>query len=104
MILLVAACAVEVGEETGCSAEPVVTWESFGEGLLVEHCQGCHASSAVDRHGAPIEVVFDTHEDAILRKEDILRVATSATPSMPPVLSLGDADRERLRVWLSCYE
>ena len=47
-----------------CAEAPVVTWETFGEGFLRENCQGCHASSVVDRAGAPVDVTFDDRSAA----------------------------------------
>ncbi len=102
VVVAIAACAPEV--DPLCEDAPTVTWETFGQGLLVEDCQPCHASTAPDRHGAPDEVIFDTHADAIRWRDDILRVATGDTPSMPPALDLGEASRVRLALWLTCYE
>ncbi|MDP2315049.1 MAG: hypothetical protein Q8P41_19270 [Pseudomonadota bacterium] len=87
-----------------CAEEPVVTWDNFGDALLTGHCQSCHASTSPDRAGAPVGVIFDTHADATAQKDAILRVATGEAPTMPPGLSIGDTDRELLRVWLTCYE
>jgi uncharacterized membrane protein len=105
MLLLFLACTGAPDDSAdACAQAPVVTWDNFGQALLNEHCQPCHASAAGNRFGAPIEVVFDTHEDATTFKDAILRVATGDAPTMPPAISIGDTDRELLRVWLTCYE
>lgn len=132
MILLVLACARGIAEkgdpadtgagspgdtdsapvgETGgpdpadptCDEAPVVTWDNFGRGFLVENCQACHASTAPDRHGAPIEVVFDTEGDARAWKDRILARAAGEAPTMPPMGGTSADDRYLLGVWLTCW-
>jgi hypothetical protein len=79
---------------------PLVTWESFGEALMVEHCQPCHASTTPDRYGAPEDVIFDTEAAVLARRDAVLAAATGAAPSMPPALPLDETDQARLRAWL----
>lgn len=104
MILLLLACTGAPADSGTCSQDPVVTWESFGEALIGEHCQPCHASEAPNRFGAPEDVTFDTHEQVRTFRDAILRVATGDAPTMPPAISIGDTDRALLEVWLTCYE
>jgi hypothetical protein len=85
-----------------CEQAPVTTWANFGHGFLLENCQPCHATTSVDRHQAPAQVVFDTPEDVLLRKVGILRMATGAEPLMPPAGGVSEADRARLEAWLRC--
>lgn len=85
-----------------CDRAPVTTWANFGEGFLRENCQPCHASTSVDRHEAPEDVVFDTPEDVLLRKGIILIQATGEEPEMPPAGGVADEDRARLEAWLRC--
>ena len=87
-----------------CADAPVVDWDNFGQGFLLMACQGCHASTTPDRYGAPEDVTFDTVEQAWAQANDILRVATSETPTMPPRGGVEDDDRTRLRWWLECGE
>src|SRR5687768_10970994 len=61
---------------------PQLDWESFGEGFVTTYCQGCHASAAPDRHGAPPQVFFDTEEDALAWQDRILKRAAAAEPTM----------------------
>jgi len=89
--------------DPACEDVPVVTWESWGQGFLVEACQGCHASTARDRYGAPASVVFDTEADAYRWKDRILSRAAAETPSMPPAGGVSEAERELLTIWLTCW-
>jgi hypothetical protein len=87
-----------------CVGAPDLTWDNFGEGFLMENCQGCHASANVGsaRHGAPTDMYFDTVEDAWERKDAILYMATGEDPAMPPSGGPSDDDRMRLFWWLTC--
>ena len=90
-----------------CADAPVLSWENFGQGLLIEHCQACHASDAPYREGdsAPPESVhFDTYEAAMGHRTRILAVTTGLTPTMPPRGGMSDLDLERLELWLLCGE
>ena len=104
MLLVLLACTGDPQDSGACADVPVVTWESFGQALIGEHCQPCHASTAPNRFGAPAEVTFDTHEDVRTFSAAILRAATGDDPTMPPAISIGETDRELLEVWLTCYE
>lgn len=85
-----------------CADAPAVTYNNFGRGFVTESCQGCHASTAPNRFGAPVEVVFDTVEDCWKRAERILARSASDTPTMPPQGGVFPDDRARLRWWLTC--
>jgi uncharacterized membrane protein len=85
-----------------CDAEPTVTWANFGQGFMLGYCQPCHASTAPDRHGAPVDVVFDTEADCITRAERIAARASGDAPTMPPGGGVPQADRALLEIWLSC--
>lgn len=85
-----------------CDDAPTVTWASFGRGFLLEACQGCHASTAPDRHGAPDEVVFDTVDDAWFWAPYVLAMAAYEPIEMPPMGGTTEDDRTRLRWWLEC--
>jgi len=85
-----------------CEVAPVVTWDNFGQGFLVENCQPCHASASLARHDAPEDVVFDTVDDVIARRERILIKATGDEPEMPPAGGVSVEDRALLEVWLRC--
>jgi uncharacterized membrane protein len=85
-----------------CAEEPTVTWADFGQGFMLGYCQPCHASTAVDRHGAPADVVFDTEADVAARVEAIRLRTLGDTPTMPPGGGVPEGDRELLRIWLEC--
>lgn len=85
-----------------CADAPTLAWSNFGEGFMRESCQGCHASTAEDRHDAPEEITFDTVDQCWTWAADILRTATGEDPSMPPRGGVTDDDRVRLEWWLRC--
>jgi uncharacterized membrane protein len=90
--------------ETKCDIKtPIVTWDTFGSGFVNTFCQGCHASTSPDRHGAPADVIFDTEQDTLKRWARVLERSASAEPTMPPAGGPGEDDRERLALWLSCF-
>ena len=109
LLLLVLGCgdapkeASPAAEDTGlCATAPVVTYENFGQGFLIETCGTCHAAASPDRHGAPAEVVFDTEAQAIALADAILASATGPAPTMPPRGGVTDDDRLLLELWLTC--
>ena len=91
-----------------CAETPRVTYANFGRGFMIEYCQGCHASTTVDRHGAPGEgdpggpVYFDTIEQAWSQADRILARALDET--MPPGGGVTGDDLVRLEWWLTCGE
>jgi len=102
-LLCVAACGT--GEDTAtllCDDAPWLSWENFGAGFVAQHCQSCHASTSLDRHEAPEEVVFDSPEHVRQWRELVLAVAVNDEPSMPPMGGVSFEDRRRLQIWLLC--
>ena len=87
-----------------CEEVPLVNYNNFGQGFMTEHCQGCHASTALDRYGAPEDVTFDTVNQVWERADRILARAGGAEPSMPPADGVNADDRTRLEWWLQCAE
>jgi uncharacterized membrane protein len=85
-----------------CADAPAVTWASFGQGFVTEACDGCHASTAPDRYGAPEAVTFDTAEQCWAQADAIVAVATGEDPIMPPNGGVEEEDRIRLGWWLRC--
>lgn len=106
-LIWLAGCAGDestaIGVQTCDATTPLVTWETFGEGFVTTHCKGCHASTAIDRQGAPAVVILDTREDALDWKSAILYNAASLEPSMPPNGGPVDEDRQLLSIWLTCF-
>ena len=85
-----------------CADVPVVRWTNFGEGFITSACQGCHASTAPERFGAPEEVSFDDVDQTWFWKDRILARAAGEEPTMPPEGGVHDEDRQRLVWWLEC--
>lgn len=90
--------------DTGiCADAPVVTWENYGHGFVLERCQSCHASTSDNRYGAPEGVSFDTKEEALAQADRILaRVVDDET--MPPSGGVDADDLELVEIWLTCWE
>lgn len=103
---LLLACGAEPADDglapSACDTGAQQSWETFGQGFVVSQCQGCHASVAPDRYGAPEEVVFDTEEDVITFAPRILARATGPDADMPPAGGPSEEDRVRLERWLRC--
>lgn len=85
-----------------CEGLPVVNYNNFGKGFITENCQGCHASTAPDRYGAPESVTFDTVEEVWAWKDRILTRAADKDATMPPAGGVSQDDRTRLQWWLQC--
>ena len=94
--------AAESAADDFCSDAQLVTWDSFGQGFMIENCQACHASTTPNRYNAPEEVFFDTKEDAWYWKDRILARSAGDDASMPPNGGVNEDDRTRLRWWLEC--
>ncbi len=90
-------------DDPACADVPVVTWETFGDGFLTERCQGCHAEAVAEAAGVPSGVHFGTEDAARAHAERILARATGDAPTMPPQGGVDPDDRERLRIWLTCW-
>ena len=95
---------VDTDGEDLCEDVPTLTWNNFGNGFMLENCQGCHASTAANRYGAPEGVYFDTVDDTWTHASRILTIATGDDPSMPPQGGVLEDDRTKLSWWLSCAE
>jgi len=87
-----------------CEEAPFIDWINFGEGFIVQNCNGCHHSSTPHRYGAPEHAIFDTAEEVWSRKGMVLATAGGETPTMPPNGGTTDSDRLMLAIWLTCGE
>ena len=84
-----------------CDTAPSVTWENWGRAFVTTHCQGCHASTAPDRYGAPENVAFDTLSDLRLWEQRV-RVRVLELEDMPPAGGLTDDEKFLLETLLDC--
>ena len=104
-LLLLLACA-DGEEDTAvdplCDNAPVTTYDNFGQGFMLQHCQSCHASTAENRYDAPPEIFFDDQAKVQELAERILARSAGEQPSMPPQGGVEEADRLRLEQWLLC--
>ena len=82
---------------------PLVSWQTFGEGFTATYCQGCHATTTLDRQGAPDEIFFDSEQDTLDIAQLVLASTTGEAPRMPPNGGPTEDDRELLSIWLTCF-
>ena len=87
--------------DEGCEDAPPVTWDSWTHSLMLTHCQGCHASTASNRYGAPLGIQFDTEMDSI-DLADRIYVRVLQNQDMPPAGGILEDDLYLLDVWLRC--
>ena len=108
LLIPLLACSNQGAEDSGspgvCDTAPPVNYINFGEGFLMENCQGCHASTAPNRYGATEGVIFDTVEDAWIWRDRILARALDETNPMPPAGGVSVDNLDRLQWWLDCAE
>lgn len=99
-----AGCAFETIDQFPCPPGGTrLTYANFGKQFLDGWCQSCHGSTALDRHGAPGEFIFDTDAEVQLHRDRIFVRAAASNDSMPP----GPNDppsalRDKLAEWLAC--
>lgn len=102
LLLLACGAGASDGPDTAdCAHDYVVTWESGGESLFRSYCVSCHASSAVDRHGAPEYLNYDTLE-GVREASHAIREAALWDQVMPPGYPLEEEQREVLASFLDC--
>jgi uncharacterized membrane protein len=103
ILLLFGACAESPMEidEMPCPPEgTTLTYDSFGQQFLGEHCNICHSTS---KAGAPSGYKFDTHDQVKKHAKRIFIRAAGPNVTMPP----GPDDppelsRDQLAEWLAC--
>jgi uncharacterized membrane protein len=90
-------------DETCPPAGTTLAYDNFGASFFAGWCQGCHASDAINRHGAPSHVTFDDVTQIRDRAARIFERSARSNVSMPP--GLDDPSREErdlLAEWLAC--
>lgn len=91
-------------DERPCPPEGTkLTYESFGQQFMSDHCQTCHGMPSKDRKGAPSAYDFGAHDDVKRFRERIFLRAAADNTTMPPGPDDPPKDeREKLAEWLSC--
>ena len=95
----------QAASDASCRNGTSLTYENFGEGFFLNYCVNCHASDigVSERLGAPINVNFDTYDDIVTHRRDILKTAArSNNPQMPPSRHVSLNERALLSEWLQC--
>ena len=85
-----------------CETSPLVNWANFGEGFMIQNCNGCHAATTPERYGAPELATFDTAEEVWLQRASVLYAAGGDDPRMPPSGGTTDVQRMKLAIWMEC--
>lgn len=100
-LLLFLACAGGAESAAGCDTGYDVSWDGWAHGFFLSYCASCHSEAALDRHGAPEGVNFDTEAQARALAEAI-RLTVIEERSMPLGGGMRDDDRVLLERWLNC--
>ena len=90
----------QTATDSGCDTS--YSYLNFGKGFMDGNCQGCHASTAQNRYGAPENVHFDNESAVWEWKDRILIRTTGDTPDMPPAGGIAESELEALEEWLRC--
>jgi hypothetical protein len=90
--------------ERPCPTDSVLTFEDFGGPFLYSWCTGCHSSDMPEgmRQSAPLDVDFDTLEDARAWADRIWARAGDHNVTMPPIGGPDEEERGMLGEWLAC--
>ena len=103
LLLALAACAGEE-EDPLCAREVPLTYQSWGQGFLDTHCNGCHSSLLVReelRNGAPLGIDFDTLEGTWAWAERAYQRGAIEV-SMPPGGGPGPEELRLYEEWMLC--
>jgi len=87
--------------DTACADQRDVTWQNWGKGFFLTYCDGCHAETALDRHGAPDSATFDSLAQVRDWAERI-DVRTLVDQDMPPGGGVLLEDQALLAAFLAC--
>lgn len=91
-------------EGRDCPPDSPLTYRNFGEGLMLDHCTGCHGDEVVEgeRSGAPITVNLTTQSQVQDWLERVYARSADTNTTMPIVDTISTDDRWRLGDWLAC--
>jgi hypothetical protein len=87
--------------DPACEDVVEVTYDNSGRGFLTPHWLGCHASTTVERYGAPEDATFDD-EGQVLAWADRVGIRVLDDGDMPPAGGVPEDDPILLGWWLSC--
>lgn len=98
------AAATSVIDGRVCPPGSPLTWQSFGQGFLLDHCVGCHSSQLAEgqRAQATLGVDFDTQPGAQQWLQRIYARSADANDTMPPAGGVTEQQRQLLGDWLAC--
>ncbi len=87
-----------------CPPDSAVTWQSFGQGFLLDHCVGCHSDLLEEdyRMGAPLDADFNTQQQTQDWLVRLYERAADENTTMPPVDSVSAEQRYLFGEWLAC--
>lgn len=102
MILFLLSCTLQKtihldSAEPECSS---LNYSNFAAAFMVQYCLGCHASSANNREGAPLDISLESIENIAEYQEAILREIAEET--MPPQGGIAAETRQTAIEWLNC--
>lgn len=101
LTLMLAGCGGSPVDSGACASVATPGWDGWARGFFTTWCQGCHASGAGDRHGAPEGVVFDTEAEARAQAARI-RARVLEQQDMPVGGGVYPDELARLEAWLDC--
>ena len=76
-----------------------VSWDNWAQGFFMTWCQSCHSNTAIDRHGAPSGVDFDTEKD-VVNWLNRVQIRVIDEQSMPVGGGISTEDIGRLNAYL----
>jgi hypothetical protein len=87
-----------------CPEGTSLTYETFGQGFMLNHCVMCHSSTLEEskRHGAPVGVDFDSARGIAIWNAAIAANATDKEAKMPPAGNVTPEEKKLLKTWLEC--
>lgn len=90
-----------------CPKATYLTYENFGAGFMANYCTSCHGAAVPEalRGGAPATANFDTANDVLVWRKDIIDLTilgTDAARRMPPMGKVTDGDLAAFTEWMNC--
>lgn len=80
-----------------------VTWETWTEDFMTTYCDACHSARAVDRHGAPEAVTFDTEAETVAQIARV-RARVLVDQTMPSGGGVFPDDLVLFAEWVECMD